>query len=107
MLEVLTALIFILPLVPIWVLFTATSDARRRSWLLYFIFTLFMVALNFSLLVYARRTLDAVSFGGMSVPLLPFYSLQNFAMYFLAVGGAGYLANHFSRKRSRRSSRFQ
>lgn len=107
MLEVLTALLFILPLAPIWLVFTSTSGARRRSWLLYFSFTLFLVALYCSLLFFARRTVDAVSVGGMNVPLLPLYSLPKTAMYFLAVGGAGYLVNHLSRKRTGRGSQFQ
>ena len=105
MLEVITLLIFLLPLVPVLLLLAAKSNSLRRAWLLMFACTMLVAAAWYTLLswVLNNPTLEARGWLFNGVIARTLFSFLTSALYvgvytvILAV--IGYFANRIALQR--------
>ena len=100
-------ILFLLPLVPIVLLYRATNNVMRRSWLLALALCLFIIALLYSLVLWTVRTEPYPNFaeealGAGVVMRALLNTIWAPALYGLLIVIAGYLANRAALRRIER-----
>jgi hypothetical protein len=109
MFVILNLLILLFPLVSLSLLFKATSDGRRRTWLLGVAFSIFIVFMWSSLVGWMMRDTESMDVklsmfddpGGGALHFF-FSSMWPISVYLLMIAAGGYFANRNSMQRINR-----